>query len=215
MRLRYISPARAVHDAGGALERVRALRGDVYYDGGRRPGFLDDAGQPVDADPLDPYGHHVVAECYGELVGCVRILPLDRCNGTLHESAIEREALPALLRANRLRRRDVVEASRLAVRPGTGGLIALKLVAGVSAVAGYLGAPLVVIATGARSGKHEKLFRRRRFTRVPDPNGVEMPEWDDHVIAMQRWVWPLDPIEVGVGHDLGLLSPADASQAAA
>ena len=89
----------------------------------------------------------------------------------------------------------------MAVRPGTPGLLAMRLVAALTALAAREGRPLLVLATGTRSGKHERLFRRRGFTRACE-DGAWSDSWDDEIVAMQRWVWPLDPLEVRMAGEI-------------
>ena len=112
---------------GPWFTEVWALRGGVFYEDGRRPGF-DLSGKRLDPDPLDFHAYHILAHARDGLVGCVRVLPLASAQVGLTELLVGRDRFEQVLGEIGASRRHTVEVGRLAVRAdrrarGLGGLL--------------------------------------------------------------------------------------------
>ena len=157
-------------EAGPArLEQVRAFRGELLHDGGRRPGFGSPAG-PFDADPLDLPARHVVATEDGRPAAVLRVLEWPAAGtGGVCARLLGADRLREVLAGQRPD--DLWEGSGWAVRPGPGrAALALRTLAAGFAVARSLGRYTLVGACGTRYGQlHRVLTAGLRCVEGVDP----------------------------------------------
>ncbi|PYQ15264.1 MAG: hypothetical protein DMF80_10095 [Acidobacteria bacterium] len=119
---RLEAPPSRVIDAGEFsglgpwFAEVWALRGEIFYDEGRRPGF-DLSGRWLDPDPLDLYSYHVLAHGPRGVVGCVRVLPLSSAPPGLTESLLGHQRFERMLQEIGASSRHTAEAGRWGVHP--------------------------------------------------------------------------------------------------
>src|SRR4029077_1399020 len=100
------------------LTYVRSLRGSALFDNGRRPQFMARDGRFFDADPIDPYSHHILAYDGTRLVGCVRVYRLVS-NGPacVTERIFGEKRFSAMLHGLGVARTETVEIGRWVVHP--------------------------------------------------------------------------------------------------
>jgi len=157
-------PSRAIDTGdmaglGPWFTEVWALRGGVFYEDGRRPGF-DLSGKRLDPDPLDFHAYHILAHARDGLVGCVRVLPLASAQVGLTELLVGRDRFEQVLGEIGASRRHTVEVGRLAVRAdrrarGLGGLLS----AAAWALSRHLGCRTVVAPAGTADGQDRMLAK--------------------------------------------------------
>ncbi|HJU15746.1 MAG TPA: GNAT family N-acyltransferase, partial [Stellaceae bacterium] len=145
------------------LADVRALRGSVLFDNGRRPCFRNADGSCCDADPIDLHAYHVLAYDGPILAGCVRVYPLTPDGpACLSEQILGRTGFAVLLDGLGGRRTAAAEIGRWIVHPayrGTGLLAArLAAAAALTATLGF-GRGLLLCAAGTGDGQDSMLAR--------------------------------------------------------
>jgi hypothetical protein len=130
---RLCPPSAAPFDQDGVqlpvwLKEVRALRGFVLFDSGRRPAFKTNGRNPSDDDPVDLYSHHILAYRGAMLVGCLRVYHLGNGPSCLTEAVLGERSFATILRTLGAERRNVVELGRWIWHPSyrAGGRPALQ-----------------------------------------------------------------------------------------
>jgi len=100
------------------LTNVRALRGRVLYDNGRRPRFRTPEGGFLDPDPIDVRAFHILAYDDATLVGCVRLYHLEPDGPPcVTERILGERTFSEMLQVLNVRRIDIVEIGRWIVDP--------------------------------------------------------------------------------------------------
>jgi hypothetical protein len=175
-----------VHRPGSpVIGEVRRFRGEVIWDGGRRPAFRTVDGAFVDPHPADVDSYHLVVRTTVErsMIGCVTAAPLE----SLSESAVVRwsPVLSARLLDERgVDESSVLEGARLVVAPGwRGRRLGLLLILGAAALGQVAGRRLTWATVGTRQNQHRLCqaagWRERvEFGRRP------APELDDTLCVM-------------------------------
>jgi N-acyl-L-homoserine lactone synthetase len=164
------------------IEDVWRLRGLVLYDDGRRPQFLGDDGQFADRDPLDLASYHVLGWCAGELVGCIRFIPVTVPG--LTEQVLGCAKFDELLAALKTDRQSTVEVGRWIVHPEyRRHRVALSLVGGCWSYVQRLGFRMAVATVGTR-GKQDAILQRTGLNPVPGFPPVPCEAFDDELRTM-------------------------------
>jgi hypothetical protein len=100
------------------LAEVRALRGRVLFDGGKRPAFRTPDGAFLDPDPVDFHAFHILAYDGARLVGCVRLYHLDRDGpASVTEQIFGEKSFSQMLQTLGAQRFEIVEIGRWIVDP--------------------------------------------------------------------------------------------------
>jgi N-acyl-L-homoserine lactone synthetase len=164
------------------IEDVWRLRGLVLYDDGRRPQFLTAVGQFADRDPLDLVAYHVLGWCMGDLVGCIRFIPVTVAG--LTERVLGRERFEDLLVALDTDRASTVEVGRWIVHPEfRRHRVALSLVGGCWSYVQSLGFRMAVATVGTR-GKQDAILNRTGLYPVPGLAPHRSDAFDDELRTM-------------------------------
>jgi hypothetical protein len=164
------------------IEDVWRLRGLVLYDDGRRPQFLSPSGQFADRDPLDLVAYHVLGWCMGELVGCIRFVPVTISG--LTERVLGSERFEDLLAALNTTRDRTVEVGRWIVHPEfRRHRVALYLVGGCWSYVQRLGFDMAVATVGTR-GKQDAILHRTGLIPVPNLAPHRSDAFDDELRTM-------------------------------
>jgi hypothetical protein len=127
------------------LAEVRALRGKVLYEAGRRPAFRTPAGAFLDPDPIDRHAFHILAYDGAALVGCLRLYHLDGDGpACLTEKILGEKMFSQMLRTLSAQRDEIVEIGRWVVAPEYRARnrdfgLSIQLAAASAAVANALG----------------------------------------------------------------------------
>ncbi|MEO3813454.1 GNAT family N-acetyltransferase [Sphaerisporangium sp. B11E5] len=165
-------------------EELRAFRGRVIHDGGRRPRFKVGDGLFADPDRHDAHAYHILARnaAGGPLTGSVRLTPLGAATRGRVMALAGAEA-GRLLAAGGYAPSDTGEGARLVVAEDARarGVGRLLVVAG-TVLLEQLGLRLAVILAGTRDGQHE-ILRRMGFTEV-SPTRYPLPEVEDEAVLM-------------------------------
>ena len=173
------------------LKEVRALRGFVLFDSGRRPAFKTNGGNFCDDDPVDLYSHHVLAYRGEVLVGCLRAYHLENGPSCLTEAVLGKGSFASILRTLGAERNNVVELGRWIFHPSyrAGGRPALQLAAGGAAVAIRLAnGPLtqhgiVISSVGTLDGQ-DMMLRRIGLLNAPDTQPIQCEHYGDRLQVM-------------------------------
>lgn len=166
------------------VEDVWRLRGLVLFDGGRRPQFRRLDGQFADPDPVDLLAYHVLGLYAGELVGCIRFVPMAAPVETLTERLLGRDRFAELLAALGATRAGTVEVGRWIVHPEfRRHRIALSLVAGCWSYVQKLGFHMAVATAGTRAGQ-DAILRRTGLVPVPGVETRASNSFDDELRTM-------------------------------
>lgn len=172
-------PGEAVPDW---LEEIRAFRGRVLHDRGRRPGFQTPSGRFHDPDPADLQSFHVMAEAEGGIVGCVRLGMLDQLSRGVCERLLGPAGLADVLSRAGLRRSVVAECGGWSVAPEHRRTsVAFTLSAYACALAQHLGVSAVFSAAGTRDGQARALARIAGYRWLPEVGDIPVPHLDDEV----------------------------------
>ncbi|MGH7111641.1 MAG: GNAT family N-acetyltransferase [Stellaceae bacterium] len=159
----HLHPPEAAAGSPAWLEDIRALRGSVLFDNGRRPSFRSADGRCRDADPIDLHAYHVLAYDGPILAGCVRVYPLTEDGPLcLAEQIRTRPGLAALFDEPGACRPAAAEIGRWIVHPAyRGKLLAARLAAAAAALTTSLGIGrgLVLCAAGTGDGQDAMLAR--------------------------------------------------------
>jgi hypothetical protein len=141
------------------LAEVCEMRGRVCYDGGHRPSFQKADGSFNDFDLVDLCAYHVVARSGDRVVGCARVVPLEKIRSGVVSSFIGEERFASLLRGMGMSRERVCEASRWVVLPEFRGELGRRLVAAIWAVTRWLLMEGVFVMAGTRQKQDLALIR--------------------------------------------------------
>jgi hypothetical protein len=187
------------------LKEVRALRGRVLFDNGRRPAFRIENGEFCDEDPIDVRAFHVLAYDGAPLVGCVRLYRLDpEGPPCVTEKILGRRVFSQMLQTLGANRTEIVEIGRWTVDPGYRAArhdlgLSLQLAAASAAVAKTLGEAsgasrgFAICAAGTK-GRQDRMIAR--FGMAPvlgiDPTYCEDYKDDVRVLCCSQ-IQQLDP----------------------
>jgi hypothetical protein len=141
------------------LQRVRRMRGEVIYAGGRRPSFLRPDGRFDDPDTGDFHSFHIVARCGGSVVGGVRYAALNGGFQSMVASVIGATRLESQIRDMGVDPGRVGEASRWTVPPEYRGVLGRRLAAASWALARWLGSEVSFVVAGTRERQDIALIR--------------------------------------------------------
>jgi hypothetical protein len=177
-----------VHAPSGAdrpLDQIAEFRGQVLYDGGRRPAYRGPDGRCADPDQSDLDAYHITATADSDLVGVMRVVPLKVTSHGVCQRLLGSDGLGRLLAAIDADRSDTWEGSGWAVLPThrSNGLGRALLAAG-SALAGQLGLRVAIGAAGVRYGQYARI-RTAGFRPVPGFGPLPVAKFADEV----RMVW--------------------------
>lgn len=174
----------------GWIKELRALRGFVLFDSGRRPAFGKN-GESSDEDPIDFYSHHVVAYHGAKMIGCLRVYHLASGLPCLTEAVLGEQSFTNMLRTLGVERSNVVEVGRWIVHPHyrCGGRSALQLAAGAAAVTsriahGAVAQYGIAICSVGTLQRQDLLLRRIGFSNAPDTKPVKCDHYGDHLQVM-------------------------------
>lgn len=171
-------------DAQPWMAQLRSFRARVLYDDGLRPRFRDLSGEFVDPDPLDLHAQHIVASAEGELVGCIRLIPmLDTPPGTI-AGLLGQDGLRRVFSVVGAQPSDTAEVGGWAVAPqrrrsGHG----IELAATAVALARKLGFRWVLSAVGTKDGQ-DRLLASQGMWPVRGLAPVPLPGFADQVRIM-------------------------------
>jgi len=173
------------------LKEVRALRGLVLFDNGRRPAFKTDDGNHCDDDPVDLYSHHILAYRGAMLVGCLRVYPLANSLPCLTETILGERPFAIMLRTLEAERKNAAELGRWIVHPEyrANGRPALQLAAGGAAVAirvanGAVAQHGVVICSVGTLDGQNMMLRRIGLLNALDTEPVQCDHYGDWLHVM-------------------------------
>jgi N-acyl-L-homoserine lactone synthetase len=135
------------------LKEIWELRGRVFAEGGRA-GFLRADGSYADEDTVDFYCYHLMVRLDGQLIGCLRSLPLLAPQPGLVETLIGAEQVEQILQGLGVNRALTLEAGRWVVaREQAHRLLGKNVVAASWVMARNLGYTMVICATGTRDNQ--------------------------------------------------------------
>jgi hypothetical protein len=123
----------------GWLAELRAHRGRVFYDDGRRPSFRRADGAFDDPDPTDSVAFHIVGRSLGRAAGCARVIPSILRDGWI-DSVLGSRRVDTTLRDLGVSRSRASEGSRWVVAPEARGALGPLLVTASLALGRSLGA---------------------------------------------------------------------------
>lgn len=174
-------------------DELSSFRGRTLWNNGRRPHFLGHDGTPRDSDSIDDLAWHILARAGGQLVGCVRVLPLSSNNPVLADGFFGRETLGRGLSTTGLAVDSVAEVSRWVVTPSRngrsvktpGGLqpLGFALLASTVAVARRLGCDAIIGSCGMRDGQ-DRLIMHAGGTPVPEVPMRKDDRFDDVLVLL-------------------------------
>lgn len=153
------------------LAEVRALRGKVLYESGRRPAFRTPAGAFLDPDPIDRHAFHILAYVGSKLVGCVRLYHLDSYGpACFTEKLLGENQFSQMLRTLGAQHNEIVEIGRWVVDPEYRAInrdfgLSIQLAAASAAVASEIGNAsgnergFAICAAGTRDRQDKMLIR--------------------------------------------------------
>ena len=143
------------------LAELSEMRGRLLYAGGRRPTFRLSNGKFADDDALDCYAYHLLAYAAAGLVGCVRLVSLASDARCVTETLVGSQPLHNALLALNVSRHQAAECGRWLVAPEyrRTSMLAMRLAAGMFAIARQLGHKILVASTGTQDGQADLLIR--------------------------------------------------------
>ena len=180
-----------VHTPPGAersLVEIARFRGEVLYDGGRRPTYRLPDGRCVDPDPSDRDAYHVTASTSSGLIGVMRVVPLRATDQGVCQRLLGSDGLGRLLTTVGADRASTWEGSGWAVEAAhrTNG-VGLALLAAGTALARRLELRVAIGAAGVRYGQYARI-RRAGYRPVPGFDPLPVAKFADEV----RMVWGAD-----------------------
>jgi GNAT superfamily N-acetyltransferase len=139
------------------LRELRGSRARSVWENGLRPTFRDATGAFDDPDPHDLHAHHLVLTVGTEMVGGVRLAPLELLPDS-RVKAWDPHLAGRLLATHGCAEQDVLEAARLWISPALrrAGL-ATRLIHATSALAYLLGRTMLWATSGTRQGQLDLL----------------------------------------------------------
>lgn len=159
------------------------MRGRVLHAGGRRPQFRQTDGSFSDHDPLDRWAYHLLLRSSGCLIGCIRVVPLSvQICGT--ESLLGHQRFEQLLVHLGTTRDRVGEVGRWIVAPEYSRFrMGLPLIAGLGALAKWLGLETLIATVGTRDGQAKTLMRAGG-RQVPGFVPIKCQKYDDDLVVL-------------------------------
>jgi Acetyltransferase (GNAT) domain len=149
------------------LDAVWALRGYVLYNNGERPQFKIAESRYADRDPADFASYHMLAYRNGELVGCVRGLPLPNDIKGLTESFLGKDTVERMLQDLGTGRAEAIEAGRWLAHPDhRDHRVGMLLAAAGVALARHLEYRILFCSVGTKYQQH-RVLARLGFKPVP------------------------------------------------
>jgi hypothetical protein len=168
----------------GWVDEIWKLRGLVLYDNGRRPQFRKADGRFADRDPLDLLAYHVLGWCTGQLVGCIRFVPVAVPIPSFTECVLGRERFEELLVAINTTRSGTVDVGRWIVHPDfRRHRVALSLVGGCWSYIQRLGFQTAVATVGTR-GRQDTILQRTGLISAPGFHPRTCDVMDDELRTM-------------------------------
>jgi ribosomal protein S18 acetylase RimI-like enzyme len=180
-----VDPTRPVTvDTQPWMAQLRKFRARVLYDNGLRPRFRDPSGEYVDPDPLDRHALHIVASAEGELVGCIRLIPMRDTPPATIAGLLGQDGLRRVFSVVGAQPSDSVEVGGWAVAPQhrRSGL-GIELAASAVALARKLGFRWVLGAVGTKDGQ-DRLLTGQGMRPVQGLEPVPLPGFADQVRIM-------------------------------
>jgi hypothetical protein len=168
-----------------SLSAISEFRGEVLYDGGRRPAYLRPDGRCADPDPSDQDAYHVTASTPSGLVGVMRVIPLLATSRGVCQRLLGSDDLGRLL--------TIIDADRAETWEGSGWAVSAvhrsnglgrELLAAGTALAGQLGLRVAIGAAGVRYGQYARI-RQAGYRAVPGFDPLPVAKFADEV----RMVW--------------------------
>jgi predicted GNAT family N-acyltransferase len=173
------------------LEEVRALRGAVFFEGGRRPYFRTNEGFS-DPDPVDGYAHHILAYDGPRVVGYVRMYRLTATGpACITEGLLGQASFSALLNQEGVQRSNTVEIGRWVVHRDyrATGRLGTQLIAAAAARATTfenrsIGCRGMVVCTVGTGDKQDQMLTHVGLTAVPLARPSRCNDFEDEVRVM-------------------------------
>lgn len=177
-----------------AVHEIRAFRAEVFYAGGRRPGFQAPDGSFTDREAADWHSCHVVCRnAAGEVVGCLRLTPAEHAENSAVLGHLGQGWAAELRREHKIDQHRMWEAGRLAVSAGQRrqGVAAVILLAAL-ALGRRISRPVIWATSGERDGQH-RYFTRFGAWVLPESSQY-VAKYEDNVCVVihdQRRFGPL------------------------
>lgn len=166
------------------ITELAEMRGRVLYAGGRRGQFRHADGHCIDRDPLDRYAYHLLLRNLDRLIGCIRVIPLRNVQRCRSESLLGSEQFERVVVRCGTSRDRVGEVGRWVIVPELAPLrMGLRLVAGVGALAKWLGLETVVAIVGTRDGQADALMRAGG-RQVPGLVPIKSEKYNDDLVVL-------------------------------
>ena len=166
------------------LKDVSELRGQVFYEDGRRPAFKLADGRFADPDPLDLHAHHIIASSSGRAVGCVRLVPVVGTPAGVTEQLLGPARFAEMLASVGVTRTQAVGCERWVADPDCrGSRVGVLLAAGAVAAARSLGFKLLFCSVGTRA-RQDRILSRLGLRPVAGFPLIDVPTWNDAVRVM-------------------------------
>jgi hypothetical protein len=164
------------------LAELSEMRGRLLYAEGRRPAFRLSNGKFADDDGLDRYAYHLLAYAATGLVGCGRLVSLATVARCVTETLVGSQPLHNALLALNVSRHQAAECGRWVVAPEyrRTSMLAMRLAAGIFAVARQLGHKIMVASTGTQDGQVSLLIRIG-FQPLPTLAPLAVPLYSDEL----------------------------------
>ena len=173
------------------LKEVRALRGFVLFDNGRRRHFETEGGHFLDADPIDPFAYHILAYDRTILAGCVRVYRLVSDGpACVTEKLLGEKAFLEMLRRLKVQRTETIEVGRWIVHPAyrSSGRTGVQLAAASAALAsglwnGSVERKIVVCSVGT-GDRQDLMLARIGLKALPAAEPINCDDFKDNVRVM-------------------------------
>jgi hypothetical protein len=164
------------------LAELSEMRGRLLYAEGRRPAFRLSTGNFADDDVLDRYAYHLLAYAPTGLVGCARLVPLAAVDRCVTETLVGSQSLHNALLALNVSRHQAAECGRWVVAPEyrRTSMVAMRLAAGIFAVARQLEHKIMVGSAGTQDGQVDLLIRMG-FQLLPTLAPLAVPLYNDEL----------------------------------
>ena len=166
------------------LMELSKMRGRVLHAGGRRPQFRRADGSFSDRDPLDQWAYHLLLRSSGYLIGCIRVVPLTSAQPCGTESLLGHQRFEQLLVHLGTARDRAGEVGRWIVAPEYSRFrMGLPLIAGLGALAKWLGLETLIATVGTRDGQAKALVRAGG-RQVPGLTRIKSQKFDDNLVVL-------------------------------
>jgi hypothetical protein len=164
------------------LAELSEMRGRLLYAEGRRPAFRLSNGKFADDDALDHYAYHLLAYAATGLVGCARLVSLAARARCVTETLVGSQSLHNALLALNVSREQAAECGRWLVAPQyrRTSMLAMRLAAGIFAIARQLEHKILVGSAGTQDGQVNLLIRIG-FQPLPTLAPLVVPLYNDEL----------------------------------